>query len=98
MLFHNSNRISSLQTTFASSRSVRIRCGMSHESLDQPESGSKRAPSGVNESNYDLILINQLAGCHSCGARDIACSIGGEEGSPQNTNAWLGVSDKKSKQ
>lgn len=67
--------------------------GMSHESLDQPESGSKRAPSGVNETNYNLILICQLASCHLRGACDAACSIGA-----QNTGAWSSVSDKKSKQ
>jgi len=67
--------------------------GMSHESLDQPESGSKRAPSGVNKTNYNLILICQLASCRLRGARDAACSIGA-----QNTGAWSSVSDKKSKQ
>lgn len=29
--------------------------------LDQPESGVKRVPTGVNEANYGLILISQLA-------------------------------------
>jgi len=67
--------------------------GMSHESLDQPESGSKRAPSGVNETNYNLILICQLASCHLRGAHDAACSTGA-----QNTDAWSSVSDKKSEQ
>lgn len=32
-------------------------------SSDQPESGVKRVPSGVNEANYSLILISQLARC-----------------------------------
>lgn len=59
---------------------------MSHESLDQPESGSKRAPSGANETNYDLILISQLAGCHPPrGARYRMFCRGG--GKAQNTGA-----------
>lgn len=35
--------------------------GTQRTSSDQPESGVKRVPSGVNEANYGLILISQLA-------------------------------------